>query len=247
METLPIILTKKEAINYFENDKQYSNWIASKLKSKKYIKIRNNLYALVDISINDIYATRFQIASKISNSSFICYHSALEYYGIANQVFDDVIVGSVTKFNNFIFDGSEYIFKQAKNIGFVNNVVSEGIKVTSLEKTIIDCIDNPLLAGGIEEVLYSLEQIKFLNEDKLLEILEDINKKFLYQKVGYLFELYNEQLCLSDNFFNECKKHISKKINYFMEHEFKITELNKKWNLIVPKDVKSILNGGYYE
>lgn len=247
METLPIILTKKEVINYFENNKQYSNWIASKLKSKKYIKIRNNLYALVDISTNDIYATRYEIASKISNSSFICYHSALEYYGIANQVFNDVIVGSVTRFNNFIFDGSEYIFKQVNNTKFVNDVISENIRVTSLEKTIIDCIDNPSFSGGIEEVLYSLEQIRYLNEEKLLEILKDINKKFLYQKVGYLFELYNDQLCLSDDFFNECKKHISKKINYFLEHEFRIIELNRKWNLIVPKDVKSILNGGYYK
>jgi hypothetical protein len=36
-----------------------------------------NLYALLDPSINDIYSTKFEIASNISKSSFICFHFAL--------------------------------------------------------------------------------------------------------------------------------------------------------------------------
>ena len=152
MEILPKLITKKDVIDKFENEKQYSNWIALKLKSNIYKKVRNNLYALVDPSTNDIYSTKFEVASKISESSFICYHSALEYYGIANQVFSNVFVGSLTRFNNFVFNDNEFIFKSAKNIKFVNNIINEGIKVSSIEKTIVDCIDNINLAGGIEEV-----------------------------------------------------------------------------------------------
>lgn len=245
METSPKLITKKEVIDKFENEKQYSNWIALKLKSKTYKKVRSNLYALIDPSTNDIYSTKFEIASKISDSSFVCYHSALEYYGIANQVFSNVLVGSLTKFNSFVFNDNEFICKHVKDIKFVNNIVNEGIRVSSLEKTIIDCVDNIDLAGGIEEVLNALEQIKYVNENKLLEILKDINKMFLYQKIGFLFELYNNQLDLSNEFFAECKSHTSKKVNYFMQYEFKDTELNEKWNLIVPKNIKSRINGGY--
>ena len=245
MDVLPKLITKKEVIDNFENEKKYSNWIALKLKSKTYKKVRSNLYALIDPSTNDIYSTKFEIASKISDSSFICYHSALEYYGIANQVFSNVLVGSLTKFNSFVFNDNEFICKHVKDIKFVNNIVNEGIRVSSLEKTIIDCIDNIDLAGGIEEVLNALEQIKYVNENKLLEILKDINKMFLYQKIGFLFELYNNQLDLSKEFFDECKSHTSKKVNYFMQYEFKDTELSEKWNLIVPKNIKSRINGGY--
>ena len=245
MDVLPKLITKKEVIDNFENEKKYSNWIALKLKSKTYKKVRSNLYALIDPSTNDIYSTKFEIASKISDSSFVCYHSALEYYGIANQVFSNVLVGSLTKFNSFVFNDNEFICKHVKDIKFVNNIVNEGIRVSSLEKTIIDCVDNIDLAGGIEEVLNALEQIKYVNESKLLEILKDINKMFLYQKIGFLFELYNNQLDLSNEFFAECKSHTSKKVNYFMQYEFKDTELNEKWNLIVPKNIKSRINGGY--
>ena len=119
MKTLPKLITKKEMLNNFKNEKQYSNWIAQKLKSKTITKIRSNLYALIDPSTNDIYSTKFEIASKISDSSFLCYHSALEYYGIANQVISDILVGSLTKFNNFDFSDNEYIYKSFKNIKFV--------------------------------------------------------------------------------------------------------------------------------
>ncbi len=134
MNILPRIITKGKIIGQFKDEKQYSNWIANKVKTRTYIKIRSNLYALVDPSTNDIYSTKFEIATNISETSFICFHSALEYYGIANQVYNDVIVGSLTKFNNFIFNDNEFIFKHANSLALINDVVSGGIRVTSLEK-----------------------------------------------------------------------------------------------------------------
>lgn len=245
MSTLDKLITKEKVIGQFKDEKQYSNWIANKLKSGTYIKIRNNLYALIDPSTNNIYSTKFEIASNISRTSFICFHSALEYYGIANQVFNDVTVGSLTKFNNFTFQDSKFVYKQVKNAVFVKDVISEGIKVTSLEKTIIDCIDDISLAGGIEEVLNALEQIKYLKEEILTKVLEDSDKMFLYQKVGYLFETYNDQLNLSSDFFDACKSHLTNKTNYFLKGEFKNISLNKRWNLMVPENIKSRINGGY--
>ncbi len=245
MDICPILITKEKVISKFKDEKQYSNWIANKLRSGVYVKIRNNLYALIDPSTNDIYATKFEIASNISETSYICFHSALEFYGLANQVFNDITVGSLTKFNNFIFGESEYIYKQSKSIAFVKDVASEGIRVTTLEKTIVDCIDEINLACGIDEVLNALEQVKYLNEAKLLDVLEEQNKMFLYQKVGYLLEIYNDQLNLSESFFDKCKSHLTNKTNYFMKGEFQKESLNKDWNLMVPKNIKSRINGGF--
>lgn len=245
MNRLPKLVTKEKVIDQFKDAKQYSNWIANKLKSRIYIKVRSNLYALIDPSTNNVYSTKFEIASNISCSSFICYHSALEYYGIANQVFNDINVGSLTKFNNFMFMDNDFIFKQAKNVLFINDVISEGIRVTSLEKTIIDCIDDFSLAGGIDEVLYALEQIKYLKEDNLIMILEDYDKMFLYQKVGYLLEKYNYQFNLSSNFFDKCKLHLTNKINYLVKSKFKKITLNKDWNLVIPLYIEEKTCGDY--
>lgn len=90
------------------------------------MKIRNNLYALIDPSTNDIYSTKFEIASNILKSYFICLHSVLEYYGLANQAYSDKTVVGFMKFNNFIFKDSEYIYKHSKTSAFVKDVVSDG-------------------------------------------------------------------------------------------------------------------------
>ncbi len=153
--------------------------------------MRNGLYVAVD-SAGYVFSSKFEIASKISKDSFISYHSVLEFYGVDNQVFSDVIVSPSSRFNNFEFDDIEYINKVTKNYIGVTNIVTSGVRVSSLAKTIIDCIDNINLAGGIEEILNTLDQIKVLEEKKLLRVLKSYNKVLLYQRVGFILEHFKD-------------------------------------------------------
>lgn len=41
---IPYTFTKKDVIGNFINDKQYENWIAGQVRSKKIVKVRNGLY-----------------------------------------------------------------------------------------------------------------------------------------------------------------------------------------------------------
>lgn len=241
---IPYTFNKQEIIKDFDNEKQLNNWIVSRLKSKSLKKVRNGLYVIVD-SAGYVVSSKFEIASKISKDSFIAYHSALEFYGLANQVFSDVIVGSSTRFNNFEFEDVEYINKVNKNYVEVINIITAGVRVSSLERTIIDCIDNINLAGGIEEILNALEQTKVLDEKKLLSVLESYNQVLLYQKVGYILEHFKEQLQLSDEFFETCKSKLTNQIKYFLQDEYKEIEYNATWKLMAPKNLKSRINGGY--
>lgn len=229
----PYVFNKSDIYNKFSNIYQYNNWIKKNLNDFNIKKVRNSLYVSLDSKGYNL-SNKFEIASKINENAYISYHSALEYYGLANQVFNDVIVSSSIRFNNFIFEDSEYIFVKSNNYNQINFIESENIRISSLEKTIIDCIDDINLAGGIEEVLNALEQIKYLDESKLLDALRSYNKVFLYQKTGYLLEMYKENVSLSEDFFNECKKHLTSQIKYFLNNDYKEIALNKKWQLIAP-------------
>ena len=241
---IPYTFNKQEIIKDFDNEKQLNNWIASKLKSKSLKKVRNGLYVIVD-SAGYVYSSKFEIASKISKDSFVSYHSALEFHGVANQVFSDVIVCSSTRFNNFEFEDIEYINKVNKNYVEVMNIITAGVRVSSLERTIIDCIDNINLAGGIEEILNALEQTKVLDEKKLLSVLESYNQVLLYQKVGYILEHFKEQLNISNDFFEICRSKLTNQIKYFLQDEYKEIEYNATWKLMATKNLKSRINGGY--
>lgn len=53
-------------------------------------KIRNNMYICISGETGAPIANRFQIASKITPTSYVSHHTAMEYYGITDQVYYDV-------------------------------------------------------------------------------------------------------------------------------------------------------------
>ena len=154
-------------------------------------------------------------------------------------------MGSKKRFNDFTFDDIDYVRKPLKHDVQIMNVVNAAVRVTSLERTVVDCLDDIDAGGGIDEVLNVLDQIRVLDETKLLETLKAYDSVFLYQKVGYVLEQFKDKFMLTDSFFEECKSKLTNQIKYFLQDEYKDIEFNSKWKLMAPKNLKSRLNGGY--
>lgn len=244
MNYIPYAFSKKDVISNFSNDSQYNNWLSKQEKAKRIMKVRKDLYVCLDIS-GYALPNKFEIATKVAEDAFVCYHSALEYYGVANQVFNVVTVGSNKRFNSFDFDDIEYVRKPAKHFVQVMNIVTAGVRITSLERTIIDCINDMDEAGGIEEILNALDQIRVLDEGKLLETLDAYNSVFLFQKTGYILEQFKDKLYLSDAFFEKCKSRLTNQVKYVLQDEYNDISFNSKWKLMAPTNLKSRINGGY--
>lgn len=48
---------------------------------------------------------KFELSSKISESSYVGWHTALELHGVAHQPFYNAYVGSKSRFKDFAFEG----------------------------------------------------------------------------------------------------------------------------------------------
>ena len=243
-KNLPYLFAKKDVIDQFADDKQFENHMASMVRSGKVVKIRNGLYAQID-NLGVPLTTKFEIASKINDESFVSHHSALEYYGVANQVFNTLTVGSKRKFNDFSFDDVDYTRQAVKDYTQVIYIVTAGVRVATLERAVVDCIDNIDLGGGIDELLNALEQIRVLDENRLAEILQAYNKVILYQKVGFILGQYKDKYMLSDKFFADCKSRLTNQIKYFLNDEYSDIAYNSDWQLMAPKNLKSRISGGF--
>ena len=243
-KNLPYLFAKKDVLDQFADDKQFENHMASMVRSGKVVKIRNGLYAQID-NLGVPLTTKFEIASKINDDSFVSHHSALEYYGVANQVFNTLTVGSKRKFNDFSFDDVDYTRQAVKDYTQVIYIVSAGVRIATLERAVVDCIDNIDLGGGIDELLNALEQIRVLDENRLAEILRAYNKVILYQKVGFILEQYKDKYMLSDKFFADCKSRLTNQIKYFLNDEYSDIAYNSDWQLMAPKNLKSRISGGF--
>ena len=73
-------------------------YLAEMVKAGYVNKIRNNLYTCHDFALNSDCANRFQIASSINENSYISYHSAFEFYGFYNQMFNEIQFSSSKRF-----------------------------------------------------------------------------------------------------------------------------------------------------
>lgn len=218
-------------------------WQIKTYLNKGYIeRVRRNLYTVISMETEQPIPNRFQIASRIADDSFVSHHSAFEFYGYVNQVFYDVYFSTEKAVRPFDYNGLHYkpiLWRGDVGVTEMNN----GVRVTSLERTVIDCIADFLKIGGLEELLRSIELIPSLDESKLLEVLAMYGRAQLYQKVGYILEAYKEDLSLSEEFFLECMKYSSSSKTYLLEKRDGFV-FHGKWLLYAPKDLRKLVDKG---
>ena len=129
----------KKDVAAFINDENTAKEILRRYKKQGLIyQIRRDLYTVADLATKASLAGKFEIACQITPSSCLSHHAALEYYGLANQVFYHLYVSSRQTFNDFDYDGISYIFCPLKSeAGIVRPVTDSFVKVTDLERTVI--------------------------------------------------------------------------------------------------------------
>ncbi|MCF0229575.1 MAG: hypothetical protein HUJ76_07800 [Parasporobacterium sp.] len=237
----------RDVLKFYDNIETARSALKKLLRDGLAVRIRNEMYTCISGETGSPVANRYQIASAVTPSAYLSHHSAMELYGVADQVFYDVYVSSDTKFSPFRFDGYTYNFlKSACDSGIEDVVYGGGIRVTDKERTVIDCIKDMDAISGTEETLANIAAISGLSEEKLLIYLEHYSNRFLYQKTGFILSLHQERLELSDAFFSECRGRIGKSKRYFTKDE-PSGKYDRIWHIIVPENIMTLKNGGTYD
>ncbi len=233
MKTLPILFSYENIKELYPNKQGFLSFLKRSLKDGLIKQVKRGLYALVDRSTGNIYATKFQIASRLFSNSYFSYHEALEYYGLVNQSFVSVFTYiSPNRVPELLFNDVIYRSKKSNcDLEIVNRMMEEDVRVVSLERAIVDSIDCLSLAGGLDEVENALEHCGALKLDKIIALLNYYDKAFLYQKVGYLFEQFFGNK-VPDAFYELCLSKIGSKV-FYLEPNKSRAKLNSKWKLMI--------------
>lgn len=216
-------------------------------KQNLIVQIRRNLYSVTDLATKATVANKFEIGSHVSDSAYISYHSALEYHGIAHQVFFTLYISSETRFNDFEFEDMQYLYcKSNISEGIETPPMNSLIRVTNIERTVIDCLDRIDRAGGLEELIHCLSMINYLDEKKLISYLNLYNKAFLFKKAGFILKNFQANMKLSDEFISLCHQIGAPHVKYLTEPAESDT-FHKDWNIYAPKNILSYLEQGNNE
>lgn len=233
MKVMPILFRYEDIKDVYPNKDAFYSFLNRSLKKGTIKQVKKGLYALVSPSTGAIYASKFQIASSLFNDSYFSYHDALEYYGLATQCFVSMFTYLThVNVNPIEFEDVIYASKiSTYNLEIIDSMKENGVRVVSLERAIVDCIDNYHLGGGLEEVELALENIKELRIEKIITLLKFYDKAVLYQKVGYLFEKHFGDK-IPSSFYQLC---LEKKGNtkIYLNCTPGRAKLISQWNLLV--------------
>jgi predicted transcriptional regulator of viral defense system len=233
------------------NENTLKEILAYHLKKKNIIRIRRGLFASIPLSSRDSaesYQTDpYLIAGRISDDAVLAYHTAFDFHGVSYSLSHQITFLSQQKIRPFTFQQTEIIclpFPKAlinKNkIHFETLTVDrEGlnIKVTSLERTLVDALDRPEYAGGWEEIWRTAEHIPIINFDKMIKYAILLDNATTIAKLGFFLEQHKEKFNVDTNTLALLQAKKPSSIHYLERSKREPGKLIPRWNLIVPNHI----------
>jgi len=230
----------------------YRKYVNKLIENGKLKRIRKGLYLVLSPleEPEKHVVDKLLVASKIRAEYYLGFHTALEYYGCASSIYNEayICVRPNDRFNPFQY--KRFSFRPV----FVNDVTfqveekhyqNNTVKVSSKERTFVECVDRVQYAGGWEECIKSLQGLGGLNPERLLTLLHKYKNDNLYRRVGYVLELLRELSPfyehVDDRLFNEIQSHLKGPPRYLINRDKGV--LQKRWRLYIPEDFEEKLRG----
>jgi predicted transcriptional regulator of viral defense system len=231
------VFTIKDAEQISKTNKDVLKVILSRLEKKGWIeRIEKGKYLVIPLGTEKGKYTlhEFVLGSYLIDPCIISYWSALNYYGLTEQIPRTVFIQTTSrkKHQEVTVFGITYKIiriKEEKIFGIEKAWFEEiQINLTNREKTIIDCLDKPQYAGGIIEVAKALRTEEY-DKKTLVKYAKKINNTGVIRRLGYICDFLKIQINLSD----------IKTRNYLKLDPIlpETNELNAKWNLIINEEL----------
>ena len=235
----------REALGEGKSEKTLRNQIAYYLRRERICSIgQGGIYCVVPAGASsDRYVPdRFLVASRLRPDAVIVCHSAFEFMGAANQVFATTYYASAAPKRVLRFRGTTYHCLRRERsqedvqagIG-TETVAGLPVRVTSRERTVLDCLDRPVYGGGWDEVCRCIASLPVLDLPWILEYLRGRRKPTLAAKTGYVLETYRDKFYPSQDWLEELRA-LSPRSAVKLDRHRRGVYVGR-WNLVVPEDL----------
>ncbi len=213
--------------------------LASYVRRGELVRIDSAHYAYIqrDGRGRSIPHDPFFVACRLASDGMISHMSALQYEGYLPMNTKTVTVTAVKKRPSVRWGGSTYVFYgDAAEGGFREDTV-KGLRVTTLERTVIDCIATLKHEKELSDMAAVLQLIPYLHEGLLRKRLAQYNSSFVYQKAGLLLGRF-AAAPLSRAFYDLCHGKVGCARDIFGGQKPKEHELDGYWRVYMPFSLK---------
>ena len=228
--------TRKSLLTYYRNQ-------------GRIIPVRRGLYAVVPVGSQpeSFPVDPYLLAAKMTNDAVLAYHTALEFHGKSYSVYKNLCYVSAHKslplnFRDYEIRGvplPKPLRAKGKEMFGVSSHKRSGVelRVTTIERTLVDVLDRPELTGSWEEIWRSLESVEFFDLDQVVEYALLLKNATTSAKVGYFLEQHRETLMIEDAHLNLLRKFRPRQPHYWVRGGRKGGQWVKDWNMVIPTEI----------
>lgn len=180
------------------------------LRQGHVLRVRRGLYAAVDAASDarTAFVDPLLVASRLAEDAVLAYHAAVSFHGHAHSVRSEYpLISEKAQADSFRFQGNTFRITNPpaplERAGVQDFAVEAGerrglpVRVTSLERTLVDCLDRPQLGGGWEEIWRSFEGVGYLDLDQIVAYVSLLGNSVVAAKVGYFLEQHRDAFSVS--------------------------------------------------
>ncbi len=187
--------TVREAKEKLGIDDRLLNYYLQELTREGFLKrLARGIYVITPNPAQPPVVDDFLLASLIVKPSAVAYWSALNYYGLTEQIPQTTFIQTPKKRGypgEISIGGRKFkVITVRPHKFFGLSTIRTGgrnVSITNPEKTLIDCLDKPQHCGGIVEVMKALKNGTF-DRETLLEYAERMRNAAVLKRLGFLSE-----------------------------------------------------------
>ena len=221
------------------------NLLASHVASGRVLRVRQGLYAVVPrgIDASEFEPDPYLLATHMAEDAVVCGHAALQFYGKTYSLWSRYHYFSAGRRRPFRFRDAEFLPVQDpapvrghedRGGGILDRAHAGGrVKVTSLERTLVDVLYAPERAGGWEEVWRSLEMVEYFDTERVVEYVRVLGSAVTAARVGLFLEQNSSRLMVGEDHLDALKR-LSPRQPRYLDSSRTTGRLVTGWNLIVP-------------
>jgi predicted transcriptional regulator of viral defense system len=212
------------------------------------IHVRRGVYATVTQGLPAAKASvdPYLLATKLTDDAVVAFHAALQFHGKVYSMWRRFHYLTRHRVRPFSFRDFEFVpvlapvkLRSCPDLGgeVVERSYAGGtVRVTTLERALVDLLDQPSKGGGWEEVWRSLEMVEFFDLDAVTRYALRTGSALTAARVGFFLEQSREALMVEDHFLDALRERAPSQAAY-LDPARKPGRLVPGWNLVVPEEV----------
>ena len=215
------------------------------VKAGRLVNLRRGLYATVreGESGGSIDIDPFVLACRLAPDAAVAYRSALVFWGKASSASRLVFYLAPRRARPFVFRGLEYVPVLMPGpvrglTDLASGIVSERrqglpVRVTSLERALVDVLDAPRYGGSWTETWRSLESVGDVDLDFIVLYAIRLGCALTVGRVGFFLEQHRQALGVDERYLDALRRHAPRQPIY-LDSRREPGRLVAGWNLVVP-------------